>query len=59
VQLHFGMALTNDHGRKRHGGNGSSLHFASCGRIAAEASRLVLFSRRSGATARLVAFLAD
>ena len=26
VQLHFGMALTDDHGRKRHRGTGFSLH---------------------------------
>ena len=26
VQLHFGMALTDDHGRKRHSGTGFSLH---------------------------------
>jgi len=26
IQLHFGMAMADDHGRKRHGGTGFSLH---------------------------------
>ena len=39
IQLHFGMAMVDDHGRKRHWGPASPATSACCGRRAAAASR--------------------
>jgi len=39
IQLHFGMAMTEDHARKRHFGAGFPAMSACCGRRVAAASR--------------------
>ena len=47
IQLHFGMALADDHGRKRHRGTASRATSACCGRRAAAASGSAAPTRRA------------